>query len=112
MKMVMAVIRPFKLDEVREALHRMQVHGLTVSEVRGYGRQRGQTEIYRGAEYAVSFQPKLRLEVAVTDGMAEQVVETINQAAHTGRIGDGKVFVLDVDHTVRIGTGETDAAAL
>jgi len=110
--MVMAVIRPFKLDEVREALHRMQVHGLTVSEVRGYGRQRGQTEIYRGAEYAVSFQPKLRLEVAVTDGMAEQVVETINQAAHTGRIGDGKVFVLDVDHTVRIGTGETDAAAL
>jgi len=112
MKMVMAVIRPFKLDEVREALHRMQVHGLTVSEVRGYGRQRGQTEIYRGAEYAVSFQPKLRLEVAVTDGMAEQVVETINQAAHTGRIGDGKVFVLDVDHTVRIRTGETDAAAL
>ena len=110
--MVMAVIRPFKLDEVREALHRMQVHGLTVSEVRGYGRQRGQTEIYRGAEYAVSFQPKLRLEVAVTDGMAEQVVETINQAAHTGRIGDGKVFVLDVDHTVRIRTGETDAAAL
>jgi len=112
MKMVMAVIRPFKLDEVREALHRMQVHGLTVSEVRGYGRQRGQTEIYRGAEYAVSFQPKLRLEVAVTDGMAEQVVETISQAAHTGRIGDGKVFVLDVDHTVRIRTGETDAAAL
>jgi len=110
--MVMAVIRPFKLDEVREALHRMQVHGLTVSEVRGYGRQRGQTEIYRGAEYAVSFQPKLRLEVAVTDGMAEQVVETISQAAHTGRIGDGKVFVLDVDHTVRIRTGETDAAAL
>jgi nitrogen regulatory protein P-II 2 len=112
MKMVMAVIRPFKLDEVREALHRMQVHGLTVSEVRGYGRQRGQTEIYRGAEYAVSFQPKLRLEVAVTDGLAERVVETISQAAHTGRIGDGKVFVLDIDQTVRIRTGETDAAAL
>jgi nitrogen regulatory protein P-II 2 len=110
--MVMAVIRPFKLDEVREALHRMQVHGLTVSEVRGYGRQRGQTEIYRGAEYAVSFQPKLRLEVAVTDGLAERVVETISQAAHTGRIGDGKVFVLDIDQTVRIRTGETDAAAL
>jgi len=112
MKMVMAVIRPFKLDEVREALHRLQVQGLTVSEVRGYGRQRGQTEIYRGAEYAVSFQPKLRLEVAVADGLAEQVVETISQAAHTGRIGDGKVFVLDIDQTVRIRTGETDAAAL
>jgi len=112
MKMVMAVIRPFKLDEVREALHRMQVHGLTVSEVRGYGRQRGQTESYRGAEYAVSFQPKLRLEVAVTEGTAEQVVEAISQAAHTRRIGDGKVFVLDIDQTVRIRTGETDAAAL
>jgi len=112
MKMVMAVIRPFKLDEVREALHRMQVHGLTVSEVRGYGRQRGQTEIYRGAEYAVSFQPKLRLEVAVTDGMAEQVVETISQAAHTGRIGDGKVFVLALEDAVRIRTGERGAEAL
>lgn len=112
MKLVMAVIRPFKLDEVRMALGRLHVEGLTVSEVRGYGRQRGQMEIYRGAEYAVNFQPKIKIEVAVPEDLAEQVVEAIQQSAHSGRIGDGKIFVLDISHTVRIRTGETNAAAL
>ncbi len=112
MKLVMAIIRPFKLDEVRAALVELDVDGLTVSETRGYGRQRGQTEIYRGAEYAVNFQPKIKVEVAVPDERVERVVEAIQQAASTGRIGDGKIFVLDMGHAVRIRTGETQAAAL
>ncbi len=112
MKLVMAIIRPFRLDDVRMALSRLQVEGLTVSEVRGYGRQRGQTEIYRGAEYAINFQPKIKIEAAVDDGRAETVVEAIQQAARTGRIGDGKIFVFDIAQTVRIRTGEINAAAI
>ena len=112
MKLIMAVIRPFKLDDVRAALGDLRVAGLTVSEVRGYGRQRGQTEIYRGAEYAVNFQPKIKVEVAVPDDLAERVVEAIQVAANTGRIGDGKIFVLDIGQAVRIRTGETNAAAI
>ena len=112
MKLVMAIIKPFKLDEVREALTGVGVDGLTVSEVKGYGRQKGQTEIYRGAEYAINFLPKVKIEIAVADDMAEKVVETIQAAANTGRIGDGKIFVLDIGHAVRIRTGETDTSAL
>jgi len=112
MKLVMAIIKPFKLDEVREALTGVGVEGLTVSEVKGYGRQKGQTEIYRGAEYAINFLPKVKVEIAVADDMAEKVVETIQAAANTGRIGDGKIFVLDIGHAVRIRTGETDTSAL
>lgn len=112
MKMVMAIIKPFKLDDVREALTGIGVEGLTVSEVKGYGRQKGQTEIYRGAEYSVNFLPKVKIEVAVTDDAVGQVVETIQASASTGRIGDGKIFVLDVSHAVRIRTGETNADAL
>ncbi|MBB3063863.1 nitrogen regulatory protein P-II 2 [Limibacillus halophilus] len=108
----MAIIKPFKLDEVREALTGVGVEGLTVSEVKGYGRQKGQTEIYRGAEYAVNFLPKVKIEIAVDDPLVEKVVETIQVAANTGRIGDGKIFVLDLNHAVRIRTGETDSAAL
>ena len=112
MKIVMAVIKPFKLDEVRDALGRIGVQGLTVTEVRGYGRQKGHTEIYRGAEYAVNFLPKLRIEVAVPSEQADKVVETIGVAAKTGQIGDGKIFVTPIDQAVRIRTGETDADAL
>src|SRR3546814_5189585 len=112
MKLVVAIIKPFKLDEVREALVGLGLQGLTVGEVKGFGRQKGQTEVYRGAEYEMSFLPKLKLEVAVSDGMADRVVEAIREAAETGRIGDGKIFVLDIAHAVRIRTGETDAAAL
>ena len=112
MKMVVAVIKPFKLEEVREALTSLGVQGLTVSEVKGFGRQKGQTEIYRGAEYQTSFVPKLKLEVATSAAQAEQVVETIQRAANTGRIGDGKIFVLDLDEVVRIRTGEKGADAL
>ncbi len=112
MKMVSAIIKPFKLDDVRQALTGIGIEGLTVSEVKGYGRQKGQTEIYRGAEYAVNFLPKVKIDVAVKDEMVEQVVETIQQSANTGRIGDGKIFVLDVFQTVRIRTGETNAEAL
>jgi len=112
MKMVMAIIKPFKLDDVREALTGIGVEGLTVSEVKGYGRQKGQTEIYRGAEYSVNFLPKVKIEVAVTDDTVGQVVETIQNSANTGRIGDGKIFVLDVGHAVRIRTGETNGEAL
>jgi nitrogen regulatory protein P-II 2 len=112
MKLVIAIIRPFKLDEVRAALVELPVDGLTVSETRGYGRQRGQTEICHGAEYAVNFQPKIKIEVAVPDELADRTVETIRLAANTGRIGDGKVFVLEMSHAVRIRTGETQAAAL
>jgi nitrogen regulatory protein P-II 2 len=112
MKMVMAIIKPFKLDDVREALTQLGVQGLTVSEVKGFGRQKGQTEIYRGAEYAVNFLPKVKIEVAINDGQVQGVVEAIQKAASTGRIGDGKIFVLDVSHAVRIRTGETNADAL
>jgi nitrogen regulatory protein P-II 2 len=112
MKMVMAVIKPFKLDEVREALTSLGVQGLTVTEVKGFGRQKGQTEIYRGAEYSVSFLPKVKIEVAVADTMVERVVEAIQKAANTGKIGDGKIFVYDISLAVRIRTGETNTDAL
>ena len=112
MKMVMAIIKPFKLDEVRDALTKIGIQGLTVTEVKGYGRQKGHTEIYRGAEYAVSFLPKIKLEIACAANQADKVIETISIAAKTGQIGDGKIFVFGIDHAVRIRTGETDAAAL
>jgi nitrogen regulatory protein P-II 2 len=112
MKLIIAIIKPFKLDDVREALTPLGVQGLTVSEVKGFGRQKGQTEIYRGAEYHVSFLPKLKIEVAVPDNLAEQVVEAITKAAHTGKIGDGKIFVCEIERAVRIRTGETNAEAL
>ena len=112
MKLIIAIIKPFKLDEVRDALTPLGVQGLTVSEVKGFGRQKGQTEIYRGAEYHVSFLPKVKIEVAVSSDIAEQVIEAIVKAAHTGKIGDGKIFVLDIERAVRIRTGETDGSAL
>jgi nitrogen regulatory protein P-II 2 len=112
MKIVMAVIKPFKLDEVRDALTAVGVHGLTVTEVKGYGRQKGHTEIYRGTEYAVNFLPKVKIEVAVDTAQVDKVVEAITGAAKTGQIGDGKIFVFPLDHAVRIRTGETDVAAL
>ena len=112
MKIVMAVIKPFKLEEVRDALTAIGVHGLTVTEVKGYGRQKGHTEIYRGAEYAVSFLPKIKIEVAVPSDQTDKVVGAITAAAKTGQIGDGKIFVINLDHAVRIRTGEADAAAL
>jgi nitrogen regulatory protein P-II 2 len=112
MKIVMAIIKPFKLDEVRDALTAIGVHGMTVTEVKGYGRQKGHTEIYRGTEYAVSFLPKLKVEVAVAANQADKVIEAITAAAKTGQIGDGKIFVFGLEQAVRIRTGETDAAAL
>lgn len=112
MKLVVAVIKPFKVEEVREALTAIGIEGMTVSEVKGYGRQKGQTEIYRGAEYAVNFLPKAKIEVAVSDQLVEQTVETISTAARTDRIGDGKIFVLDLSHVMRIRTGETGTEAL
>lgn len=112
MKMVMAVIKPFKLDEVREALTALGVEGLTVTEVKGYGRQKGHTEIYRGAEYAVSFLPKLKIEVAVATEVADRVVEAVSAAARTGQIGDGKIFVYDLTSAMRIRTGESGTDAL
>jgi len=112
MKLVVAIIKPFKLDEVRQALTAIGVHGMTVTEVKGYGRQKGHTEIYRGAEYVVNFLPKLRIEIAVASDVADKAVEVITANARTGQIGDGKIFVLDLQHAVRIRTGETDAAAL
>ena len=112
MKLVMAVIKPHKLDDVREALTALGAQGLTVTEVKGFGRQKGHTEIYRGAEYAIHFVPKVKLEIAVADALAERVVETIEQHARTGQIGDGKIFVCDIRTAVRIRTGETDADAL
>ncbi len=112
MKIVMAVIKPFKLDEVREALTAIGIEGLTVTEVKGYGRQKGHTEIYRGTEYTVAFLPKLKIEVAVNADMAEKAVEAIASAAKTGQIGDGKIFVFAIEHAVRIRTGETNADAL
>ncbi|NRG17061.1 P-II family nitrogen regulator [Rhizobiales bacterium] len=112
MKIVMAIIKPFKLDEVRDALTSIGVQGITVTEVKGYGRQKGHTEIYRGTEYAVSFLPKLKIEVAVPSETADKVVEAIASAAKTGQIGDGKIFVFQIDQALRIRTGESDAEAL
>ena len=112
MKIVMAIIKPFKLDEVRDALTAMGVHGLTVTEVKGYGRQKGHTEIYRGAEYAVSFLPKLKIEVAVATNLVDKVIEALVAAARTGQIGDGKIFITNLEQAVRIRTGERDADAL
>ena len=112
MKLVIAIIKPFKLDEVRDALSSVGVQGLTVSEVQGYGRQKGHTEIYRGAEYVTNMVPKIRLEIVVADNLAASVVETIQHTAQTGSIGDGKLFVIDVEQAVRIRTGETGDEAL
>jgi nitrogen regulatory protein P-II 2 len=112
MKIVMAIIKPFKLDEVRDALTSIGMQGLTVTEVKGYGRQKGHTEIYRGAEYAVSFLPKIKIEVAVASDQVDKVISTIIAAAKTGQIGDGKIFVLNLENAVRIRTGETSDAAL
>ncbi len=112
MKIVMAIIKPFKLDEVRDALTATGVNGMTVTEVKGYGRQKGHTEIYRGAEYAVSFLPKIKIEVAVNSDQVNRTVEAIASAAKTGQIGDGKIFVLNLDSALRIRTGETDGAAI
>ena len=112
MKFVIAIIKPFKLDEVREALTRIGIHGMTVTEVKGYGRQKGHTEIYRGAEYQVNFLPKLRLEIAIASEQLDQVIEVIAAAARTGQIGDGKIFVMPVERAMRIRTGETDVDAL
>jgi nitrogen regulatory protein P-II 2 len=111
MKLVTAIIKPFKLDEVRDALGRAGVQGMTLTEVKGYGRQRGHTEIYRGAEYVVNFIPKLRLEVVVEDDRADQIVEAIGVAAKTGMVGDGKIFVSNIERVLRIRTGETDEDA-
>ncbi len=112
MKLVIAIIKPFMLDAVREALTALDVQGMTVSEVKGFGRQKGHTEIYRGAEYTVDFLPKVKIEVAVSDDLAERVVETIQKSAHSGKIGDGKIFVLELGQAIRIRTGETNADAL
>lgn len=112
MKYIIAIIKPFKLDDVREALMALGVEGLTVSEVKGFGRQRGQTEIYRGAEYAVAFVPKVKVEIACRGEMANKIVETLKEAAGTDKIGDGKIFVLDLQQAVRIRTGEADDEAL
>jgi nitrogen regulatory protein P-II 2 len=112
MKLVIAIIKPFKLEEVRDALTALGIRGMTVTEVKGYGRQKGHTEIYRGAEYAVNFLPKIRVEVAVSADEADKVVETIGMAAKTGQIGDGKIFVVPLEHAMRIRTSETDADAL
>ncbi|MFQ5972869.1 MAG: P-II family nitrogen regulator [Alphaproteobacteria bacterium] len=112
MKLVMAVIKPHKLDDVRDALSALGIEGLTAGEVKGYGRQKGQTEIYRGAEYAISFVPKIKLEIAVKDDMVDKTVETIQQTANTGKIGDGKIFVYDLLTAVRIRTGERDDEAI
>ena len=112
MKMVIAIIKPFKLDDAREALSEIGVKGITVTEVKGFGRQKGHTELYRGAEYVVDFLPKVKIEVAVEEGMVDQVIEAICKAANTGKIGDGKIFVTSVEHVVRIRTGETGKEAL
>lgn len=112
MKLVTAIIKPFKLDDVREALSEIGVQGITVTEVKGFGRQKGHTELYRGAEYVVDFLPKVKLEIAIGEGLLDQTIEAITQSANTGKIGDGKIFVLDVAQAVRVRTGETDADAL
>ncbi len=112
MKMIVAVIKPFKLDEVKDALTNIGIYGMTVTEVKGFGRQKGHTELYRGAEYVIDFLPKLKIEVAVDDAQVEKVVEAITQAARTGRIGDGKIFILPVDDVIRIRTGERGPEAI
>lgn len=112
MKLVTAIIKPFKLDEVREALSEVGVSGITVTEVKGFGRQKGHTELYRGAEYVVDFLPKVKIEAAVEDGILERAIEAIEKSARTGKIGDGKIFVSPVEHVIRIRTGETGASAL
>jgi nitrogen regulatory protein P-II 2 len=112
MKLVVAIIKPFKLDEVRQALTAIGVSGMTVTEVKGYGRQKGHTEVYRGAEYVVNFLPKLRIEIAIASGLADEAVAVITSSARTGQIGDGKIFVTPIDHALRIRTGETDSDAL
>jgi nitrogen regulatory protein P-II 2 len=112
MKLVTAIIKPFKLDDVRQALHEVGIAGITVTEVKGFGRQKGHTELYRGAEYNVDFLPKLKIETAVTEELAEQVIEAIQRTAVTGKIGDGKIFVSSLDEVIRIRTGETGAQAL
>lgn len=112
MKKIEAIIKPFKLDEVREALSEMGCSGLTVTEVKGFGRQKGHTELYRGAEYTVDFLPKIKVEVVLADGMVDKAIDAIIRAAHTGKIGDGKIFVLDVNQVVRIRTGETNEDAV
>ena len=112
MKLIVAIIKPFKLDEVRIALSALGVQGLTVTEVKGFGRQKGHTELYRGAEYAVDFLPKLRVEAAISDDLVSQAIDTIEQAARTGKIGDGKIFVVPIEQAIRIRTGETGDAAL
>ncbi len=112
MKLITTIIKPFKLDDVRKAISDVGVQGVTVTEVRGFGRQRGHTEIYRGAEYAVEFVPKTKIEIAVSDELAEQVIEAITRAAQTGKVGDGKIFVFDLSQVVRIRTGERDASAI
>ena len=112
MKQIVAIIKPFKLDEVREALADVGVHGLTVTEVKGFGRQKGHTELYRGAEYVVDFLHKLKIEAVVSDDVLEQVVDAVREAAYTGKIGDGKIFIFDVEQVIRIRTGETGEAAI
>jgi nitrogen regulatory protein P-II 2 len=112
MKLIVAIIKPFKLDEVRQALTEIGVHGMTVTEVKGYGRQKGHTEVYRGAEYLVNFLPKLRLEIVVASDLAGKTMDAVSAAARTGQIGDGKIFVTPVEHALRIRTGETDGDAL
>ena len=112
MKIVTAIVKPFKLDDVREALSDIGVQGITVSEVKGFGRQKGHTELYRGAEYVVDFLPKVKIEVVVPDGIVEQVIEAVTKAARTGKIGDGKIFVTPIDQAVRIRTGETGEEAV
>ena len=112
MKKIEAIIKPFKLDEVKEALHEIGVSGITVTEAKGFGRQKGHTELYRGAEYVVDFLPKVKLEIVVADGSVEPAIEAIVKAAHTGKIGDGKIFVTPVEQIVRIRTGETDESAI
>ena len=112
MKKVEAIIKPFKLDEVKEALNEIGVQGITVSEVKGFGRQKGHTELYRGAEYVVDFLPKIKVEVVVTDSIVDQTIEAIVKSAHTGKIGDGKIFVVPVEQVVRIRTGETNEQAI
>ncbi|MBD5801691.1 Nitrogen regulatory protein P-II [Azoarcus sp. Aa7] len=112
MKKIEAIIKPFKLDEVREALSEVGIAGLTVSEVKGFGRQKGHTELYRGAEYVVDFLPKIKVEIVIGDDLVDQAVDAIIKAAHTGKIGDGKIFVMPVEQVVRIRTGETDEAAI
>ncbi len=112
MKFVTAIIKPFKLDEVREALSAIGVQGITVTEVKGFGRQKGHTELYRGAEYVVDFLPKVKIEIAIADDLLDQVIEAVEQAANTGKIGDGKIFVFDLDQVIRIRTGEAGTEAL